>query len=129
LDFKLALSFVGNSHNEGGEGSNNHTDDTSPDYCEDRNYEKPDRGRRGLHGITPYGKRMVRAAAAILKYDRLRPENPHESVTASKESVCQLGLIDNNSCFIRNRKIWVYRIGGEAYSTANRLLNYVVIII
>jgi len=111
----LGLSFAGNSHSEGGEGSNNHTDDTSPDYCGDRNYEKPERGRRGLHGITPYGKRMVRAAAAILQQ-----RHGKENLTFGT-----LTLPD----FDKDQLLQVYRIGGEAYSRANRLSNYVVIII
>ncbi len=103
LDFKLGLSFVDNSHSEGGEGSNNHTDDTSPDYCGDRNYDLPNRGRRGLHGITPYGKRMVRAAAAILQQRHGKENLTFGTLTLPDFDRDQLLLISQNWAELKRR--------------------------
>lgn len=55
LDFKLGLSFVDNSRKGGDEGTNNPQQPTNT------------ADRRGLNGITAYGKRMVKSACAILQ--------------------------------------------------------------
>jgi hypothetical protein len=55
LDFKLGLSFVDNSRKGGDEGTNTYS---QPINTSDR---------RGLNGITAYGKRMVKSACAILQ--------------------------------------------------------------
>jgi hypothetical protein len=55
LDFKLGLSFVDNFRRKSDEGTNNN--------LQPRNTAT----RRGLKGITAYGKRMVKSACAILQ--------------------------------------------------------------
>ena len=73
LDFKLGLprmglSSVPNSHREDRHGGTNTFDETSLDYCGERfQPSPPPHLKKGRHGITAHGKRMVRSAAAILQ--------------------------------------------------------------
>ncbi len=84
LDFKLGLSFVDNFRKEVDEGTNTTTQPINTAE------------RRGLKGITAYGKRMVKSACAILQQRHGRKNLTFGTLTLPALMAGQLLMVSEN---------------------------------
>ena len=84
LDFKMGLSFVDNFRKEVDEGTNTPTQFINTAE------------RRGLKGITAYGKRMVKSACAILQQRHGRKNLTFGTLTLPALTPGQLLMVSEN---------------------------------